>query len=597
MPFLDENGLAHLWDHIVSRLADRESVAYQYAKDHGYTGTEAQFGAELAAQLVATPQSCGTVGSGDDTAAFQAALANYRRVFVPGGNYNINGELIIRDNCELELAQDAVLYFKQTSGNCISMKQCAHLKGNHATVSVPYTFSGNVIYVDTGLTTSVNECPPFAKWDPMWKNGRYLTDLNIVKPDTRGFYYSMDGTCNGTAVYLSADGNDTTTWLWGVNFSGLRIAGAFTYGIHAENFNFEGDGGWNHEMRIEAFIDGSEVGVRLDNCHNAYLSTIVQPRRAYTTSEEYIPYAKWGICLNNSRNIDLTGSRVWDWDSEKSLWTETNDNQHLALLGNCSGAILTEYLYYYYRDSNYDIRDLIYTDTPSNLERMTILQEPFTRWFKPIDHKPYFFDGDFNKRLFLDDDMGEFFESERIATFVNRLTTAIDKDGSVFNDIGYMQSGGRWTTSGDFEETPYKGCTGLIPITQGSTIYTSALSFANGDDDCNVILFDSAFNKLTHGVRKNIISNAQAWFFDYEETDIGFNLTVKQPENVAYAAFSLERTDIGENPIVTVDQEIGYYRSGYLADTLKVTTDQVEGLSDILGSYINDVDALIGGDS
>ena len=564
-------------------LSDGSTKKVQFTAPQGPDGPKGDKGDNWA---VTPDDYTGTV-----TQKFQSALANNRRVFVPGGTYTLDGELVIRDNCELELAQDVVLKFTQTTGNCISLKQLAHLKGNHASIQVPYEFTGIVINADTGMTTSVTECPPFAKWDPMWKNGRYVTNVNILKPDSRGFHYSVDGKCNGTAVYLCADGNDTTTWLWGVNFSGLRIAGAFTYGIHAENFNFDSSGGWNHEMRIEGFIDGCEVGVRLDNCYNAYLSTIVQPRRAYTTDAQYIPYAKWGICLNNSRNCDMKDARVWDWDSEKSLWSEGSINQHLALLGDCRGAILNEF--YYYSNPSYDIRSLIYTDTPANLERLAILQEPFTRWFKPLDHVPYFNDGDTEKKLVLQDELDGIVDAERTATFTNALPTATDTDGSVFNGIGYAKYGYELLSNGTVIDGIYSGCTGFIPVKQNDVIYGKNITL-DGATVC-MVTYDS--NKaLVLATTPNNIST-QTYFYDYTPTDDGFKLTIKQRSTVAYVRFGYGRTNIGNQPIISVNNPIEYATNGYLRDSIKVKSANVEGLSEILGSYIDDVDALIGGDS
>lgn len=584
-------------NNLAETAASIKAVLYNKAQsltEAEKTQARSNIGALPSAEYAASVKTLGAKGDGntDDTAAFRSALAANRKVYVPGGDYKLSGELVIRDNCQLELAQDAVLYFQQTSGNCISMKQCAFLKGNHASISVPYSFTGRVINIVTGLTTAVNDCPPFKKWDPMWKNARYLTDLNILKPDTRGFYYSMDGKCNGTAVYLSADGNDVTTWLWAVNLSGLRIAGAFTYGIHAENFNFEvGDGGWNHEMRIEAFIDGSEVGVRLDNCHNAYLSTIVQPRRAYTTSEVYVPYAKWGICLNNSRNADLSGSRVWDWDAEKSLWTHGSIYQHLALLGDCQGLITNEY--YYYANASYDIRDLIYTDTPSNFEKMTIVQEPFTRWFKPVEHEPFFFDGDEEKRLVLQDEFNDFIDAERTPAFTNALSTAIDSDGSIFNGVGYARYGKVLGTNGNVtnDSSGYTGCTGFIPVKQGDTIYAKGIKITGST--VVIVTYDSNKAYIQHATDGKV--SGQTYFFDYTETDDGFVLTIKQRATTAYIRFGFGRTNIGKRPIISVNKPIEYSVSGHLAEGVKVTPGQVEGLAEILGSYIDDVDALLGG--
>jgi hypothetical protein len=247
--------------------------------------------------------------TGDDTEVFTSALANNRKVYVPGGDYYLSSGINIKDNSELTLAQDAVLNFTNTSGNCITLNMSSSLRGNHATINVPYAFNGNVIYADTATTTNTSAIPPFTRWSPQWKSGRYITDINICKADSRGFHYSVNGDTNGTAVYLAADGNKTLSHMWGVNYSGLRIAGGFKYGIRAVNSN----AGWLHEMRIEAFIDACETGVSLENCNNTYISAIVQPRRAFTTANVYLPYAKCGIELINSRNTDLSGSRVWDW--------------------------------------------------------------------------------------------------------------------------------------------------------------------------------------------------------------------------------------------------------------------------------------------
>lgn len=522
-------------------------------------------------------------GSTDDTTAFQNALANNRVVFVPGGTYKLSGELVIRDNCQLELSQDAVLNFTQTSGNCIIMMMLANLKGNHATINVPYTFTGNVIYMSTSLSTSVTNIPPFIKWTPTWKPGRYITDINICKPDTRGFHYSMDGTCNGTGIYIHVNGNDVSTFMWGINISGLRMAGAFSYGFRALTENHDSDDGWNHEMRVEGIIDGSEVGVSIENTNNAYLSVIVQPRRAYTTSEEELPYAKWGIYLQNSRNIDLSGSRVWDWDSQKTLWKEGNTYQHLVMIGNCSGAILNEFDYY--ERPNYDVRSLIYTDTPSNLEKLTILQEPLTRWFKPTDGKPYFNDGDFLKRLVLEEELKECIDSERIANFTNALPSAINKDGTIFNGTGFAKHGMRW----DFDnngvlntDSPYIGCTGLIKVKQGDTIYAKALSYAQGDNYCGVITFDSNFERIVNANRDQLKSNSLSYFFNYAETEDGFTLTIKERSTTAYVAFNFYRAQIGVHPVISVNNPITYTQSGYLQDGIKVKSENVEGLDTTL---------------
>lgn len=514
-------------------------------------------------------------GSTDDTAAFQDALANERVVFVPGGTYKLSSGLVIRDNCCLELSQDTVLEFTNTIGNCISLSMSSTLKGNRATVNVPYEFSGNVVYAYSGDTTEADtsKVPPFSKWDPQWKSGRYVTDLNICKADSRGFHYSLDGDCSGTAVYLSATGTvGLLTFMWGIDFSSLRIAGAFSYGVHAVNLNK----GWMHEMHIDAFIDGCEIGVCLEDCNNAYVSAIVQPRRAYSMSNVYKPYAKHGIKLIRSKNVDLSGSRVWDWNATHTLWTDGGEYQHIAMIGECRGAILNDFFYY---ETSIDIRKQIYTDMESNLEQMTILQEPITRWFKVKNNEPYYSDGQTEKKLVTQTELDAHFDTGVVKNFTDVLATAIDKDGSIYNGIGYKM-GVRANTDGSLVESGYYGTTGYIPCVKGSQIFAENLSLAVGDDFCRIILFDADFNFVKHVNRANLVKGNN-YFVGYVETANGFKCTlnnVSDLNNVAYARFTIYKTAWGNNPMISVDEEIKYTVEGFLADGVKVKGENIVGV-------------------
>jgi hypothetical protein len=184
--------------------------------------------------------------------------------------------------------------------------------------------------------------------------------------------------------------------MWGINMSGIRIAGGFTYGIHAKNIGQ----GWNHDMRIEAVIEACETAVLMQNCHTARLAVTVQPCPA----QNKVAYARNGIRLEGSKFTDLTGCRVWDWynvndddgTQKNALWKDSAENSHIALFGNCQGTILDDFLYY---ELNKDPRDVIYSDSKENLDTMTILQEPITRWFKPKDGDPYFYNGNANYKL------------------------------------------------------------------------------------------------------------------------------------------------------------------------------------------------------
>ena len=519
-------------------------------------------------------------GATDDTAVFQTALSKYRRVFVPGGVYVLSDALTIGDACELELSADTVFDFKQLDGNCISMKMSACLRGNHAALRVPYAFSGNVINIASSLDSSVTDVSPYTKWDPQWKTGRYVTDVCVTKPDSRGFHYSVDGTCSGTAIYIEADSGATSTFIWGLSASGIRIAGAFAYGIHAKMVGT----GWCHEARIEAFIDACEIGVCMEDCNNTYVSATIQPRAALTSSGTNVAYAKYGIKLIRSRNTDLSGSRVWDWNSANSLWTGDTDSgcvyQHIAMIGNCSGTILNDF--FYYEMPAYDIRKLIYTDTVSNLEKINILQEPFTRWFKPIGGAPMFYTGAENKELLLKEDYNSTFQTVLVPRFTNRLLTAAEADGSIFGGNGY-QVGKMWGTDGvTFSDDQGMLCTGFIPCSGGAIIRFKGISFTPGDNNCRVILYKSDHSKLMHVNRGNLVTNASSYFInDYEETENGCQFTIVVSE-AAYFKFNVYASTNDGNPIVTVNEALDYEQIGTLASGIKVDYSQVINVPDFL---------------
>ena len=524
----------------------------------------------------------GAKGDGvtDDTAVFKTALSKYRRVFVPGGVYVLSGEITIGDACELELSADTVLDFKQLNGNCISMKMSACLRGNHAVLRVPYAFAGNVINIASSLNSSVTDVPPYTKWDPQWKTGRYVTDVCVTKSDSRGFHYSVDGTCSGTAIHIEADSGATSTFIWGLSASGIRIAGAFAYGIHAKMVGT----GWCHEARIEAFIDACEIGVCMEDCNNTYVSATIQPRAALTLSGTNVAYAKYGIELIRSRNTDLSGSRVWDWNSANSLWTGDTDSgcvyQHIAMIGNCSGTILNDF--FYYEMPTYDIRKLIYTDTVSNLEKISILQEPFTRWFKPVDGAPMFYTGAENKELLLKEDYNSTFQTVLVPRFTNKLPTAGEADGRFFGGNGY-QVGKMWGSDGvTLSDDQGMLCTGFIPCSAGAIIRVKGISFTPGDSNCRVILYKSDHSKLMHVNRGNLVTNASSYFINgYEETENGCQFTVVDSE-AAYFKLNVYASTNDGNPIVTVNEALAYEQMGTLASGIKVDYAQVINVPDFL---------------
>lgn len=496
-------------------------------------------------------------GSTDDTVAFQTALATCRTLFVPSGTYVLSGTLIIAENCELELSQDTILQFVQTSGNCIEMRGSATLRGNHGIISVPYAFTGNAISCDTALDGEPhNSIPPYVKADPMFKRQRFVYDVNIIKPNSAGFYRTDDGVCNGTAIYMSADGTASIPWMWAITMGGVRIAGGFSYGIRAVNFDdpddYE-DNAWNHDMRIEAVIEACEVGVSLENCNGAHLAVTIQPCIATSNSAAY---AKWGVYLNDSRFVDMMGSRIWDWNANNSLWTEGGQHQHLALIGNCRGLILDDFLYY---ESGYDIRDLIYTDTASNLEQMTILQEPFTRWFKSVDNAPYFYDGVSNKALmlktekFTTEQMEFIHEADGYYTYTPNFTNLV----SGYEDDCYLVDNGVSNLSG-YTTTDY------IPIDSNTPIHVYRIGGdgISWDDQeyCRIAWFDADKQQKGSVMARKWIDSSIYYPTSVDDELVAFAFSTSENNAGANGAayFRITAKGKGANLVVTIDEPLDY---------------------------------------
>lgn len=524
----------------------------------------------------ATVKQYGAKGDGttDDTAAFNAALAAKRVVHVPGGTYKLSGTLVILQNCRLELEQDTVLNFTQTSGNCIEMKSSATLNGNHGILQVPYAFTGNVIYV--GTTGDVaRDTPPYVHWDPQWKRARYIYDVNIIKPQSSGLCYSNDGKCSGNAIRMFCDGNNEVRFIWGATLSGIRIAGAFTYGIDIENIDLAGaeDSAWNHDMRIEAVIQGCETGASLKNCNFAHLAITVQPQLA---SANDAAYAKWGVRLDDCRGVDMMSSFVWDWHVAR---TDSVEYKRVALYGNCTGLILNEYLYW--NDIDKNLSDVIYTNYANNWDKITILQE---KLFKSKDNQPYFFNGSNDIRLTTKEELESHFITDVVPTFSNILPLATDANGNIFNGTGwgngYISQAGAWVDS-DY----YRG-TGFIPVKDGDVLYFRNIDFdtafaAGGDIYSKIAYYDQnkVFQQFVHV--NGWITNNDLYYGKYEKIDGGMKITIKHATefgpNVTIR-FSCKHNDFGADPIIS-KTPIEYKSQGFLSDDIHFKSENLLLLS------------------
>ena len=529
-------------------------------------------------------------GDKDDTKAFQRALAANRMVYVPEGEYTISEPLVIRENCEFELAQSAVLNFTQITDNCITLLRCASLKGNHATIYVPYAFSGNVINASTEAdynavadkngdgdkTTEYNEAvEPFEMWDPQWKMSRYVTDVNICKKledgEHAGCHYSKTGDTAGKAVSMVCTIEDGgQNYMWGVNMSGLRIAGAFDYGVYIYNEVIGKNKRWNHDMRVEAVIDACKTGVYVENCNSAHLALSVQPRAA----DNGAVYGEHGIHLKNSKWVDLSSCFVWDKQNIKTGFYK------FAFEGECPGTVLSVPNYY-------EDKTVIYSDNQSNLETMTLLQKGGNSDnFTSKSGKPYYSSEETgDKELLLKETFDSCFDVDIIKGFTDLLAVAKDTDGNVLNGKGY-RTGARLHENGTVTESAYYGYTGFIPCKKGDVIYAENLTYAVGDDYCKAVFYDADKNYVSHINRGNIIGGSQ-YYAKYAQTDNGFTYEIVFPEpkydNIAFVRFTFSITAFGANPMISVNEDISYESSGFLADGVKVKAKNVIGLDNETG--------------
>lgn len=552
--------------------------AYAYAQDGGYDGTEDEFAKKLAngeGNNYVTAYGAKGDGVTDDTSAFQSALASERVVFVPGGTYKLSAGLVIRPNCCLELSQDTVLNFTNTDGNCIEMRSSSTIRGNHAIINVPYAFAGHVIDAVSTHDTATGVVP-YTGWTPMWKHGRYVYDICIIKTNSYGTQESVDGkNCCGTGIYLSGDGNNEVRFLWGALLQGIRICGAFARGIHAINFDLEGkeDSAWNHDMRIEAVIQCCEIGVDLSNCNDVHLAVAVQPSAARNKT----PYAKWGVYLNDCRYIDMSSSVIWDWNASNSLYTPGGQYTTVAMVGNCCGLVYNDFGYY---TNSTLTRDRIYTDTPSNLKKMTIMQEPIDAIFKVIDGVPHFANGSINEKLVSDKDLAQYFQTDYVKGFTDVLATATGTDGSIYNGIGYKKGVYVTANNGTEGTSSYYTTTGFIPCSNGDKVYVKDMSMKSDNAGyARIVMYNSNKEYITVVNRPNLIDNASS-YCGYSETDNGcvFTIgTIAAISGVAFVRITVNNSCMGDAPMVAINQEIKYTVEGFLADGVKVKAENVLG--------------------
>jgi hypothetical protein len=304
--------------------------------------------------------------------------------------------------------------------------------------------------------------------------------------------------------------------------------------------------------------------------------------------------------------------------------------------GNCSGTILNDFLYY--EHSTADIRDLIYTDTASNLEKITILQEPFTRWFKPIEGEPYFYNGLDNKKILIEGALDPYFQVDVIKNYTDALAAATDASGNIFNGIGY-QRGVRFTSLGTgttLTESAYYMVTGFIPVKPGTTIYTKDLRFSDTTQVyAGIVYYNSTKTRFANMAIGHVVNGNEYYVINYTETADGCSFTIPNKagltnDDLSYLRFCFPISGVGEKPSISINEPISETVAGFLADGVKVKTANIVGsfseyqqvsskvtslsasstdaqypsakavytaLQSALGEYVTDIASLVGGDA
>jgi len=516
----------------------------------------------------------GAVGDGnaDDTSAFTEALENNNRVYVPGGIYRITGELVISENCELELAQDAVLDFKSTNDEvipeafkCITLSSSSRLVGNHATIRVPYSFEGTVIRISANPDD-----------DTICISPRYLKDINIVKLIESGEHEdsaaALDNVTHGTALLIEGLGveeNSTPSILWGVEASGIRIAGAFDYGIRCVNTNHEISGKmpWKYETSIDAFIESCRTGIYMDHYSNARISAVVQTRQAYRYNlddEDGLNYADYGIHLVDSKYINLKNSRIITMDPESGEITVPDEFKHINLVDDCTGLMIENSLCT--GEESYNVRDYIHTETAENFDNMTVFGEPNANYYNYYGE---------------DAVEGFLYHNYRIETEEN--------PGALAPTFG--------TTS-----------TCLIPCNRNSTIVVKDFTFTN-EFDINKEYHPNRivlYNNEAEFLRVITYDNFNKYHLTCKDLDDGgyeitFNKTASELKPIDSIRMCCNTENIGMRPTVTVyntdengitTKDVTYLKNGCLKDRVYIKPRYIDGLEETIEELSNRITTL-----
>ena len=346
---------------------------------------------------VYTPQDFGAVGdaSADDTSAFNDAIeatGSGGTVFVPDGRYILSDTIRIPEWKMLVLSGAVELLFLNIDVNdpCIKISRYGRLKGNGSLVIVPYNYMGHAVELSmTEELTNVeeNSTKPFYN-TPGWRLMRNVEGIGIMKrrgtsaSGSEGYDQAFKQTrvkdlanIGGDGIYIGVDADFTSSlpgcqWMTKVD---AMIGGGFANGFHLEVV--QGTGRWMSDTYISGAVEGAETGVLIERATGGvYCDVIVQPSTSLDGSGIQHKYAKNGIKVISSPNVDMSRSKIWDWNSDNTLVGTLVDGEDIyrayALVGGCRGATIHDFGM---NDSQLPFHDRIYTNGIGNLLSATII--------------------------------------------------------------------------------------------------------------------------------------------------------------------------------------------------------------------------------
>jgi len=582
-------------------------------------------------------------GSNNDTTAFVNALNNGGVIYVPKGTYIINEDLHLKPGTELRMTKETVI---KTTGSIIMHRWTQMTSG---IIRVPFDYTESAILINTELDSENQDISPmFVGGTPVLRTGRKIDGTTILKSGSENSDQTFADTIKsigGIGIELIAnpanveieteDGLKTvgvSGALWNVDIN-ANICGAFEKGIYArigEN-ETELDDGWINDLKLSGITEACRVGVHLENVSNAFCDVIIQPNAATHYSDgsdipnenvDYtkIVYAENGYRLENCKACTLLKARVWDWDYKRTRCNESDEYKRIALIGDCSGLIINDFIYTH---SSTDIRDKIYSNPIDNLDSMVVLQEPVTKYFKKSEEdKPIFNNGESSKELVLKDYFDEHFKTEKLYYYEdNILPNSKPGQDELLNKMGYLV-GNRIDADVNNENNQNFIITGYIDCTPGTTLYLKGLAVDNSAHYGNKIIYYYENSTKIQALNTNHIANA-TYFINYERDDNNISKmtipntdTNKDLEGVCSMRICCHIDDVNE-PIVST-KPITCTPKGYITDNIYVkekfvekqstintdsTNDQIPSakavydlLESALGEYITDVADLVGGE-